>query len=388
MRLLFMTRYYPPEISGGARRPHALVNALRQAGVDVTVCAPKGATDPQMIAVPHPSYPARMDGRNEGKPASGPKGLVASILRWARLNLLLPDPEIRWAMRAVAVVAATGQKFDWIITSNPPESLHVAGYLLKSKLGARWIGDVRDKWIENPQRRQLEGNGLRQFLERQIARICFSKLDGLLAVSDAVLQEVKAYAPPHTATCVIGHFAQPFIGAPADLPNDTYNIVHTGAVSLSNPLSEFEPLMRDFESLAARLPQARLWLAGQLSDPEIARIKASNAKAGIVIMGPVDMTKARALQTGADALALVSGSKSHALPGKFSEYFQTGKPILVSAPGPWCDLMPASTNLVTWDKASGHKWVGDPKMLDRPTISQADQACSDLLRFMRDIEAA
>lgn len=337
MRILIVTRYFPPEISGGARRPNGFLVGLRGLGVDVTLCGPDGIIDSDLIGVKHPTFPS-VHGE---KGLSENKSLWQHTLNWARIHLLLPDPEIRWALLVVRRIKESGRQFDWILTTSPPESLHVAGRLIKLQLGCKWVADVRDSWIERPQRQVLKSSFLRRWLERKIAHWCLQRVDALVAVSPLVLNEVVKYAPSEIPHAIIGHFAPTFEGVPEDLPAESFNLVHTGSITLSNPLSEFSILLADFEALVQERADCILWLAGNLSQIEKVAVEASSAADNIRVLGPVNSERARALQAGADALVLVSGRNSHALPGKFSEYVQTGKPILVSALGPWLDLIPS-----------------------------------------------
>jgi hypothetical protein len=326
-----------------------MVAALRRAGAQVTLCAPKGIDDPDVIEIAHPTFPAVPPSYCPiAIKAEVPESIGSKTANWLRRNLLLPDPEIRWALRIAKVVQATGRKFDWVLTSSPPESLHVAGAILKSRLDVSWAAEARDHWIAPPQRPQLLNNPLRAEIERIIAKRCFNNVSVLIGVSRFVIDEVEKYAPPKTPSLVIEHFAEPYVGVKERLPSDRFNLVHTGAIGISNPLSEFRAMLGDFEGLAAVRSDATLWLAGALNSAEMSQINASIAKAQIKILGPVSMQRARALQSGADVLVLVSGQKSTALPGKFAEYALTKKPIVLSAVGPWTRLLPDSANLVLW----------------------------------------
>jgi glycosyltransferase involved in cell wall biosynthesis len=381
MRLLVLTRYYPPEISGGARRPFGLVKGLRDLGVEVTLCGPDGiehdgSEAKAFIGVPHPSFPAVPDGVG----LAAQTNVAQRGMNWLRKHVLLPDPEIRFALRAVRYIKASGQNFDWVLTTSPPESLHVAGWLLKRHLGCKWVGDVRDMWIERPQRQELSGSALRRWIEQKIARATLGRADAVVAVSEAVMAEMRTYIAPKTPTAIIGHFASPFSGVAEKLPAASFNIVHTGAITLSNPLSQFHSLLTDFEGLAHHRPDAMLWMAGNLTVDERQALATSPFARQINILGPVNMERARALQLGADALALVSGSTSHALPGKFSEYVQARKPILISAPGPWTALIPAEVQTYTFAQAA--RWTSVPQM---PHYSGHDhhKASADLLALLK-----
>jgi glycosyltransferase involved in cell wall biosynthesis len=350
VRILIITRHYPPEMAGGSRRPSGLAKGLRALGHEVFVVAPTGAEDSHLLAVSHPVFPVLADGGSGERPVS--------LSDWMRRWILLPDPEIRWALSCVRAVSQAAVKPDWIITTSPPESLHVAGALLKKKLKARWLADVRDLWLTNPQRPERL-SPLRRACESLVARWLMQQADAVVGVSPIVLEESVTFSAnakskrSTTNHAVIGHFASPYEGPPHSiLTDETFNIVHTGSVQLSNPLSRIDELLAAFEAFQVQKPEARLWLAGRLSGIEVAKVHSSASTSKIRLLGSLPMEEARALQKGADALALVSGPSSHALPGKISEYETTGLPILIAGDGPWRDLL-QSRQAIPFDKGYG-----------------------------------
>jgi len=356
LRILLIVRHFPPEVSGGARRPFALATMLRELGHSVDLAGPIGLDDHQAITVKHPTFPSRPDVAQPAKSVQIDPPL-AKLARWARIWLLLPDPEIRFAvrlMRAIKRSAKGGATWDWIITTSPPESLHLMGALLKRALGCNWLVEARDNWIEPPQRAVLKASQMRRWIETFIARKSLRSADALVAVDSTVMNEYAPFCSPAVRKEIIGHFALPFDGEIEILPSQTFNIVHTGSFSLSNPLSQFTPLLESFESAAARVPVLRLWLAGNLSEDETASIARSAHRDKIICLGAVSAHRARALQLGADALALVSGTESTAVPGKVSEYALAGRPILLAAIGPWVDRLDPSLPLISWMDIGDH----------------------------------
>jgi glycosyltransferase involved in cell wall biosynthesis len=357
MRIWILARHLPPEVSGGVRRPVALAIGLRKRGHDVTIIGPNGAIIDGIIGVPHPVFPAVASSAPRSNSQNIDLPLRARALDWARRWLLLPDPEIRWAVRCVTALRQLSAKVgspDWLITTSPPESLHVAGRMAAKTLDCKWLADVRDLWIERPQRRELEQSFMRRWLEGLIARATLSKANAISAVSPIVLREALRLAgPSFDANCgaVIGHFAEPFEGAETPLPLDTFNIVHTGSIGLSNPLSQLTPLLAAFCAVHAKRPEARLYLAGNLNNQEQDQIAKGALTSAIIYLGSVSRDEARALQAGSDALAIVSGPLSHALPGKFAEYQTTGRPILLAGAGPWRALVENAPNIHEFEAA-------------------------------------
>ena len=83
--LLIITRHYPPEVSGGARRPYLLACGLRDRGYRVAVAspfAPEG--EPDWIHVPHPAAERGRiaAGASQTAPEPGWKTALRRMVRW------------------------------------------------------------------------------------------------------------------------------------------------------------------------------------------------------------------------------------------------------------------------------------------------------------------
>jgi len=340
LKILLLTRYFAPEPSGAVRRLLHMVNQLEEEGHEVFIGGPEGIDYKNSICAKHPDFPSKAYSSDYINIENNIKSIGFYLRTW----FLLPDPEIRWVLNLTDEILKSGKKFDLVISTSPPESLHIAAYILKAKTGVKWCADFRDPWI-SPSQREILNNPFRAFIENNIAKFIFKKCDEINAVSQAVMNDTYRYAGKKIKRLVVGHKALKFDGAPFNFPKDTLNLVHTGSISLSNPLSEFAPLLDEFEVFASVRPEARLWLAGRLSGDELDQIDNFKYKDKIIYLGQKSIEEARALQLGADALVLVSGKKSHALPGKFAEYILTKKPILLVNTGDWCKLLPDLPNI-------------------------------------------
>src|SRR3990172_4970802 len=73
------------------------------------------------------------------------KRKLNQVLNW----LLIPDTKILWLpfvlFHAVKIIKRENIKH--IITTSPPHSVHLAGFLLKIFFGIKWFADFRDGWI-------------------------------------------------------------------------------------------------------------------------------------------------------------------------------------------------------------------------------------------------
>lgn len=66
-------------------------------------------------------------------------------------SLFLPDNKILWTPFAIqkANELLKEEKFDVILTTSPPHSIHFIGLYLKRKFGIPWIADFRDPWADS-----------------------------------------------------------------------------------------------------------------------------------------------------------------------------------------------------------------------------------------------
>ncbi len=340
MHILLITRHYPPEISGGARRPFLYVNALRKLGHRVTLVTPFPVDDEDAVCVPNPAIInglARGDS-DQAAPNKTPLTAIKNILRgW----FFWPDPDIFWARNVLKSITAQAHRPDWIMTTRPPESINFAGAALTQKLGVTWLAEFRDTWTLHPHRQNLAHSVVRWQTERFIAESYLKHAAAITSVSDAVIAEARTYARKDTPECIIPHFsASP--NAAFAFDSARLNLVHTGGFELSDHRRKLKVLI-DALSQSGRSDFV-LHIAGRLTPEEI-RL-AETAAITIECHGPVSLETSRALQAGADALILHTPDNSHALPGKYAEYAAAGRPIFYLGSGDWQNLVDTPNNLV------------------------------------------
>lgn len=324
MRILLLTRHYPPAVSGGAKRPYLLARALRSAGVEVRVCAPSIPEGEPGWAVPHAN--------RDPSPAVGKSSL--GLRDVAREFLLWPDPDIRWCLRAADSALADRWKPDWVFSTSPPESIHVAGERIARRTGARWLADFRDLWLQSPHRRErLLAH--RRMGERVLARRLLPKADLVTAVDSVVASEARTLGAGRVE--VLPHFAPTALNkkSPDLLPAETINIVHAGSVRLSDPEARIEDLLGPFELAQSKNAALRLFMVGRLTNAECEAIQRSRAAASISVVGVVPLDRAYEYMRSADALTFVASAKMHVPPSKITDYLMFDAPIIACGVGPW-----------------------------------------------------
>jgi glycosyltransferase involved in cell wall biosynthesis len=320
--VLILTRHYPPAVSGGAKRPFLLAQGLRASGADVRVCAPSLPDREAGWQVPHPNRdPAAFGGPQR-----------ASIRDVARDWLLWPDPDIRWCQRAADRVIDSGWRPDWVISTSPPESIHLAGARIAEATGARWMADFRDLWLQSPHRRErLRPH--RRIGERMIARNLLSRADLVTTVDDVVAAEARDFGAKNVQ--VLPHFVSSHRPQPAALNQDALNIVHSGSISLSDPEADILALLGPFEAALGDNRSLLLHLVGRLTHQEQQRVLESPSAERIKLHGVMSLEASGELVAAADALAFVASTKMHVPPSKLVDYLTHDVPIIACGEGPW-----------------------------------------------------
>lgn len=323
LSILIIARHFPPSVSGGARRPFMWVKGLNDAGVRTFVIAPElpEGVDGSVVQHPNPDPSTRRPGRT-------------TLRDRLRTLLLWPDPDIRWTRRAIrrAREACPFQP-DWIFTTSPPESVHVAGRALKRVWPhAKWALDARDHWMVRPFRSERR-DFLRKLFEPRLARHILDDCDLLLTVNQRMQDEFHTYCP-NAVSLVVPHFAENS-EPPHRFDSSSINLVHTGSFALSDPDTKISDLLIAFELAVTMNSHLKLHLLGRLRDDEIARVDASTARDAITLHGVVPLAQSLSFQAGADALLVVAAPQAPVPPGKLAEYVAAGRPIIPVGTGPW-----------------------------------------------------
>lgn len=332
--ILLVTRFFPPLVSGGSRRPFEVYRYLSSLGHKVQVIAPHLPEDvsgssigPCDRSAPHHSV------------FSGPmrKALLGPA-KLARKYTSLPDGERSWARLALKAARDLMEEmhFDCVITTSPAESVHYVGWALRKEYGCRWIAELRDHWL-NPPLTPIRAAPLRRKLEEPLAKKWLGNADAIVTLTTYIKAEVETLVSRPTVT--IPHFLGSDYLHPYPFSEKYIILLHTGAFSISDPARKVDTLLDFFIERISRQSTLRLHLAGPLTDEEQLKIEKSRCREAIVLHGKVDQHLSRRMQIAADYLALVVSDGSQAVPGKFAEYRTTGRPILAFGSGPWRKLV-------------------------------------------------
>src|SRR5437870_7818370 len=344
MKVLLVTMYFPPSGGGGVQRPLKFATHLPAQGIETHVLAPDDAkwihSDPELVAPTQAwIHRARYLGPRSRKLADelhGRHGLdrLSRQARSLSRRVLVPDENVAWNLTAIpaAVRIVRAEGIDVVLTTSPPNSVHLIGAAVKRTTGARWVADLRDSIATHPHRR-VEHAAVRakEKVGASVARLVARRADVIVAASDAIAEEARGLDPAGIVTTIQnGADFDDFAGLEYRR-GDRFRITHTGSF-----LGKRDP--RPFLTALAGsgLDDAVVRFVGDFRSSD--RDWAAELDLGdrLELHPYVPRRRSLALQRDSDALLLLipeaHGRGKGVLSGKVFEYLAAERPILAAVP--------------------------------------------------------
>ena len=354
-RLLMLCYFYPPLAGGGVHRALGFTRHLPAHGWRCTVvCA--GAEDywvrdPSLEQEIHPDAEViRVRGGSalsawlalrRGARTGERSGKLFTGLRSLSDWWLLPDSYVGWARRAQQAaarrIAAGG--VDAILSSSPPDSVHLAALGLRRATRLPWVADFRDPWIGLHFREPPTAwhRARQAALERAVLEGCDLVLTASRLHAETLGRRsgAKARRVVHLPN---GFEPEPANPATADTKRadaesvERFRIAFTGTLSL---MPDTEVFLEALHELLARRPEARrrlrATLAGAFDSGYRDRAVALGLTGIVDFPGPIPHAESRRLQREADLLVLWKPRGTATMvPGKLYEYLDAGRPLLAA----------------------------------------------------------
>jgi glycosyltransferase involved in cell wall biosynthesis len=344
MKVLLVTLYFPPAGGGGVQRPLKFATHLPGLGIETHVLAPDDPkwihTDDELLqptrAWVHRARYLGPKGRRPAEELHGTQGLERATVQ-ARLfarRLLVPDENVSWNLTAIpaAIRIARTEGIDAIITTSPPNSIHLVGAAVKRTLGIPWIADLRDSVGAHPHRRS-ESLAVRtkERADTAIGQLVARRADAIVAAAESIAEEARGLSPKgRVVTIANGSDFDDFAGLEYT-PGDRFRITHTGSFFGKRDPKPFLQALADsgLEDVVARF-------VGDFrsSDREFAESLGLGDR--LELLDYVPRRRSLALQRDSEALLLLipdaAGRGKGVLSGKVFEYLAAERPILAAVP--------------------------------------------------------
>ena len=254
-----------------------------------------------------------------------------------------PDSTVVWANRAakhpLAVRYCSGAEF--VLSSSPPESAHVAAWKLASRIDARLLIDLRDGWLDEPLRPVLRASRLRRLREGILERAILKDSSHIFVTSAVWAELLKERLPfTHTKLTVLTNCYPSSMNADGPTSHQRARggrqlLVHTGQFSGSHLARRPDLLLAPLlEGIRGGGTHGVLMLIGKSAKDDVEAVTRFRSRFlacgwSLEMHDPIPRDKLLGVLTQADGLLLLSASPA-AIPSKLFEYIPTGRPILAA----------------------------------------------------------
>ena len=352
-RLLVLAYFFPPLAGGGVHRVLSFTRYLPALGWDCTVvCAGEDdywVRDDSLAARVHPAtevlrvrggsaLSALLKARRGGATGKRSGGAFAPLRSLADF-FLLPDSYAGWSARAKETAAArlAAGGIDALLTTSPPDSVHLAGAELAERFRVPWIADFRDPWIGLHFR--TPPTPWHRARHRAMERAVLSRADLVLTASRTHADRIRAAGDSPRALEHLPNGFEPLaVKEPsgAAVPGEKFHLVFTGTLSL---MPDAHTLLEALRAWFERAPEARAHVSVSLAGPYDTAYEARAAALGLSgvvrFPGALAHAESRALQKSADALLLwkpPGDGYATMVPGKLYEYLDAARPVVALLP--------------------------------------------------------
>lgn len=362
-RVLIISYYWPPTGGSGVQRWVKFTKYLPEEGWQPVVYTPE---NPEQLAVDHSltaeippqaeiiktritepyelykKFLRRSGHSNEAvevNPVNAQnKSPMQKIAMWIRGNFFRPDPRCLWINPSVRFLEKYLREHpvDLIVSTGPPQSMHMIGMKLARKTGLPWIADFRDPWTKIFYFKHLSMTKATEKWHKKMEKKVLDNASAVVAVSPLVQQEFQAMTRTPVELITNGFdecdFAADKCLEAAGGPEKEFVITHTGLfASDGNPEILWEVLAEKCRKDEKFRKLLRIKLVGKTDKQIISAIRKEGMEENLIDMGYQDHAAAIHEQRTASLLILPLRKEPEykaVLPGKLFEYLASWRPVL------------------------------------------------------------
>ena len=274
--------------------------------------------------------------------SGGSKSWKQSLSLWVRGNLFIPDPRVWWVCPSVRFLKKYLKEHpvDAIVTTGPPQSMHLIGRGLHRATGIPWVADFRDPWTKMFYYKHLHLSKCADRRHHRLEKSVLDEASAVISVSPLVQQEFQEMTSNRVELITNGFDADDFVDICGEvLPSadehsspTTFNITHTGLFAEDgNPLTLWDAIAAKCAEDEAFAQALRIRLVGKVDTAIITALAERGLADHVDALGYRSHDEAVAEQRAAGLLILPLRQEPeyrNVLPGKIFEYLASGRPVL------------------------------------------------------------
>ena len=354
-RVLVITYYWPPVGGSGVQRWVKFAKYLPSEGWQPVIYTPSnpdmGSVDESLLSdipakaeiikrpifEPYGIYRKLTGSKGQIKIESNPgsdgkKSLLKRISLWIRSNFFMPDPRCLWIGPSIRFLKKYLKEHpvDIIVSTGPPQSMHLIARGVSLATGIPWIADFRDPWTKIFYFKHLKLSRWARRKHFELEQKVLDDATAIVAVSPLVQADFAEMTSTPVHLVTNGYDESDYIDAVK--PDCGFNVVHTGLLTAEgNPVELWRVLGERCRSDAEFASSFKLTLAGKTDGAVLESIRQAGLAEYMTDLGYIDHNKAVQQQRKASVLILPIREEPETkaiLPGKLFEYLAARRPIL------------------------------------------------------------
>ena len=362
-RVLIISYYWPPTGGSGVQRWVKFAKYLPSEGWQPVIYTPE---NPEQLAIdasleaevpseaeiikthitePYEIYKnmLRRSGHSKEAVEVNPvnaqnKTFLQKVAMWIRGNLFRPDPRCLWINPSVRFLKKYLEEHpvDLIVSTGPPQSMHMIGRKLAAETGLPWIADFRDPWTKIFYFKHLSMTSWTRKWHKKMEKKVLDEATAVVAVSPLVQEEFQAMTQTPVELITNGFdecdFPDGKCAEAAGGHGKEFSITHTGLFAADgNPTTLWEVLSEKCSADSEFRRLLRIKLVGKTDEQIIRSISDAGLSDNLTDMGYQPHCAAIQEQRTASLLILPLRKEPEykaVLPGKLFEYLASWRPVL------------------------------------------------------------
>ncbi len=272
------------------------------------------------------------------------RSFVERAARWIRANIFIPDARVGWwpfAVREGKHLLARG-RFDAILSTGAPHSVHLIGRSLHRSTGIPWLADLHDPWTDISYYEEFPHTDLARSIDETLERSVLEEASTVTTVSPSWKHLFEEKGASRCTVVENGFSTEAFDGGP-DPSEDEFILSYVGRLYASrNPVIVWDALERlEREN---QIPELRVRLIGTVDASVRRQVAGRGLQNRVDAVGFVPHREALAAVMRSRLLLLVIEQFARSdgmITSKLYEYIASERPVLGIGPpeGDAADLL-------------------------------------------------
>jgi glycosyltransferase involved in cell wall biosynthesis len=325
VKALFITHFYPPEPAAAATRVASFVEALANAGHDVTV------------VTNYPSFPrGRFSERRLPLMRREKSGRTRTVRLFSLLVPGIPGSRLlHWlsaALSASLYAVLTRDKYDLVLISSPPITLALPGMIAAWRHRAKLVVDVRDVFpdVAIAMGEWKKDDVIVRVVER-LVRALYARADLVVAVTPTALSQIAARGVAQSRLVLARNAAErtPSV-APKNGRGDRFTAVYAGNLGLATDVD----VLVDAAALVASENITIEIVGDGAQRTHLGQRLRTEGAANVVVRGSLPRGDAMECVARADvSIVPLRKGIEDSIPTKLYDSLSVGCPVIVAAAG-------------------------------------------------------